>query len=183
MSTPIEVIRNGNELPAPLDTRGGGIDPTASLDYNDLLRKASEQAPEQELDSRPPQQVQQHIPQQMSQPAPHQFNPPVMEPLHINMPPQNYYYDSYPIQNSQQTQPKIQKKEKPNKFDEIQKEFIIVLISSLFINSSVVQSFLLKNISIMFSEGNITTAGILINAILIGLIVVGLKNIQFSINS
>ena len=99
---------------------------------------------------------------------------------------QQFHQNTYPNNNNTNHNSNDNNKNKQNNtssnLDIIQKDFLLVLICSLLIHSNITQSFFQKYIKFMFIDKEITTMGILSNAIILSVLIIIIKNINFSVN-
>ena len=201
-ATPIDQLRNKSELPAPIDTRGA-VDASSSLDYNELLKNADHiqennhvsnnehQQPISEQIQHDEQQIQQHQMQQQMQQQ--QMQQQQMQQQQMQQQ-QQFQQNTYPnnsntYPNNNNTYPNntnIHQNNKQNNIssnlDVIQKDFVLVLICSLLIHSNITQSFFQKYIKFMFIDKEISTIGILSNAVILSILIVVVRNINLSVN-
>jgi len=190
LSTPIEYLKNNSELPAAIDTRGN-VDQSAQLNYNDLLKNTDDNHQPVEQDN-----VHQDI--QHTSPIVHQQPQQNIQFQQNQNTQQQDYMDQRMYSQRPSQQPMIQSQipnypqhpkqyqqspKKESLFETIQKDFIVVLICSIFVNSSIMQSMFKRYLHFMFDSSNsMNTIGVLINSIFVAILVIVLNNINLSVN-
>ena len=95
----------------------------------------------------------------------------------------HYAHDefNYNVKKQGVPRPILKKHNKEKTYDKLQKEFIVIVVASLLVNSHYVQEMLMKYIQAMNKNGSISAIGLLVNACLLGVLVVLSKNLNFSV--
>lgn len=156
-----------DEYSTPLNQIRPELSEQSNMNYSDVLQSME-------------QQQQQPQPQQMSEP---QYPPPpiVQSRNEMNQMQQPTHHQIHQIMSQQHPQVE-QNKETEANMSQIQKDFIYLVVPSILLYSTPIQNHLLRTIPSLFKDEKPTIIGNIINASIIAIIFIGLKNMKVQFN-